>query len=102
MQPIIQYTLEPSGQCPVQAEGFINGLPFYFRSRHTCWSIDIAIPPNTDPVGGSERLIYVEDYKGHAYVEGEDNTHAAGWADKEECKEFVERAANIMASWSKT
>ena len=26
------------GNCPVQAEGKINGKPFYFRARGECWS----------------------------------------------------------------
>lgn len=30
------------GVCPVQAEGTINGKPFYFRARHGKWSLDIA------------------------------------------------------------
>lgn len=29
------------GNCPVQAEGFIGGKPFYFRARWLSWSIGI-------------------------------------------------------------
>lgn len=31
-----------SGLCPVQANGLIDGRPFYFRARHDAWSIRIA------------------------------------------------------------
>jgi hypothetical protein len=31
-----------SGLCPVQANGQIDGRPFYFRARHDEWSIRIA------------------------------------------------------------
>lgn len=35
------------GLCPVQAEGWVNGIPFYFRSRHDHWSVSIG----EDPIG---------------------------------------------------
>ena len=35
------------GKCPVQAEGLINGEPFYFRSRWKRWQFAIG----KDPVG---------------------------------------------------
>ena len=35
------------GKCPVQAEGLINGEPFYFRARWKRWQFGIG----KDPVG---------------------------------------------------
>lgn len=29
------------GNCPVQAEGTIDGKPFYFRARGSSWSMSI-------------------------------------------------------------
>jgi len=33
------------GNCPVQAEGTIEGHPFYFRARGSHWSLEISPPP---------------------------------------------------------
>ena len=35
------------GFCPVQAEGIIDGVPFYFRARWAHWTMSIG----DDPVG---------------------------------------------------
>ena len=37
------------GYCPCQADGTINGNPFYFRARHGKWTLDI-VKPGEDPV----------------------------------------------------
>lgn len=29
------------GNCPVQAEGMVDGQPFYFRARGAHWSLDV-------------------------------------------------------------
>lgn len=38
-----------AGECPVQAEGHINGKPFYFRARGDRWSIGIGGEPVSAP-----------------------------------------------------
>lgn len=38
------------GQCPVQAFGSVNGLPFYFHARFDRWVFAIAETPDGDPV----------------------------------------------------
>lgn len=38
------------GYCPVQADGFVNGLPFYFHARFDTWTFAIAQTPDIDPV----------------------------------------------------
>lgn len=45
------------GACPTQAEGTIHGLPFYFRSRHGSWSLQVT-NPGLDPL--SDDLVYEE------------------------------------------
>lgn len=39
-----------SGLAPVQAEGTIAGLPFYFRARHDKWDLSICAKPDGNPV----------------------------------------------------
>lgn len=69
------------GNCPVQAEGIINGKPFYFRARGDCWSIGIG---GDDPVMEPE-WSYEEEYG--------DGPYDAGWMTKEEARAFIEKAA---------
>ena len=38
------------GFCPVQGEGHIDGLPWYFRARGEHWSFSVAATPDGDPV----------------------------------------------------
>ena len=38
------------GACPVQADGWIGGHPFFFRARHSSWSLEIAADPAGDPL----------------------------------------------------
>lgn len=96
----IIYENGPCGNCPVQAEGFINGLPFYFRSRGGTWSLSIAKSVGKDPLEYEDCFFYQEDYKGKSFkIDQEINDKyivSAGWAEYEECKEFIERAATIL------
>jgi hypothetical protein len=57
------------GCCPVQAEGTVNGIPFYFRARGSQWSIEIG-----------DEWVYTEKY-------GEWPT--AGWMDFDEAKNLI-------------
>jgi hypothetical protein len=38
------------GFCPVQGEGTVKGLPFYFRARADTWIFAVANTPDGDPV----------------------------------------------------
>lgn len=68
------------GNCPVQAEGTINGEPFYFRARGEHWSLEI-----TDAEG---KLVweYDEDYPHGQY--------SAGWMTEDDAKTFIALAAS--------
>lgn len=68
------------GNCPVQAEGRIDGYGFYFRARGDQWSLEIY----TGPEGPWE---YEEDYGVWP---------AAGWMEKEEAEEFIYKAAKLF------
>ena len=91
MSAEIIYTSEPAGACPVQAEGTINGYPFYFRSRHMRWSIRIANNKDGDPFDDGS-WYFEEDYPS---IEGKEHLRrvSAGYASKEECIKFIERTA---------
>jgi hypothetical protein len=39
-----------AGMTPVQGEGTVNGLPFYFRARGRHYSFSVAATPDADPV----------------------------------------------------
>jgi len=54
------------GYCPVQAEGIIDGLPWYFRARWNSWSLSIARNPTDDPIdvrwGSASGWYFEEDW----------------------------------------
>jgi hypothetical protein len=71
------------GNCPVQAEGTINGKPFYFRARGTHWSLRVG---GADVVG-DPAWEYEEPY-------GE-GPYDAGWMSEQEARQFIDRAAAL-------
>jgi len=71
------------GNCPVQAEGKIDGKSFYFRSRGSSWSLSVG----GDLVSNPEWQ-YIEDY-------GEDE-FSAGWMPEDEARDFIEKAAGLF------
>jgi len=89
----IQYSNGPCGTCPVQAEGTINGYPFYFRSRHARWSLHVAATKESDPLDDDAWSI-IEDYP----VTGVTKNLLldAGYATEDECRRFIERHAEIF------
>jgi hypothetical protein len=86
---------EIGGACPLQAEGFIDGHPFYFRARGDRWQIGLAAQGGTQDDAVQATIMrdlppgywyYEEDY-------GEPNGFAAGWMPVREGLEFIEQAA---------
>jgi hypothetical protein len=97
----IEYKQEPSGKCPVQAEGKINGMPFYFRSRGGNWSLSISKTKRGNPLNYEKCYVHREPYNGIHRDEPEDfQGHkvqfGAGYAEPDECRAFIERAAGII------
>jgi hypothetical protein len=97
----IEYEQEPGGKCPVQAEGKINGLPFYFRSRGGHWSLSIAHAPDGDPLDYANSRVHCAPYDGVNRDEPQDfHGHkvqfGAGWAEPDECRVFIARAAALL------
>jgi len=89
----IKFTNGPCGYCPVQAEGTINGYPFYFRSRHACWALHVASSPSGDPLDDDAWSI-IEDYP----VTGVTKNLLldAGYATIPECVAFIKRQAKTF------
>ena len=73
------------GNCPVQAEGFIDGKEFYFRARGESWRMNIGGDVVLDP-----EWTYEEDYG--------DLPFAAGWMTKDEAWAFIKKAADLYRS----
>ena len=71
------------GNCPVQAEGTIDGKPFYFRARGSRWSMSI---------GGDDVVLdpdwYLEDDYG-------DDAFSAGWMTEVEARAFMGKAFEL-------
>lgn len=71
------------GNCPVQAEGAINGKSFYFRARGERWRMFI---------GGSDVVMDPEWFYEEPYGE---EKFAAGWMSEEEALGFIRKAAEM-------
>ncbi|MFG6572395.1 hypothetical protein ACGYLO_12380 [Sulfitobacter sp. 1A13353] len=83
--PVPEYDLAHlGGNCPVQAEGVINGKSFYYRARWDRWSLSIG----ADPIGAPE----------WTHVEICGAALEAGWMEEDEAKEHLERALALYAA----
>lgn len=71
------------GSCPVQAEGTIIGLPFYFRGRHNTISLCVGLTPTMD-VFDDNAWYYEEDYGYEAFE--------AGWIPVDAALSFIDRS----------
>ncbi len=80
------------GNCPVQANGTLDGYPFYFRARGEHWTMTIANSKDTpmDDLwsGYEEAWHYGEDYG--------DSQFAAGWMSEDEARAFLQKAAELF------
>ena len=68
------------GNCPVQAEGTVDGKPFYFRARGEHWRMGIGGDPVGDPEWSREE-------------KWGDSQFAAGWMEVGEAKKIIKRCA---------
>jgi hypothetical protein len=71
------------GQCPVQAEGKLDGNEFYFRARGERWTLS---------VGGADVVASPDWHYEESYGE---SRFDAGWMSKEEALNFLRKAANL-------
>lgn len=68
------------GNCPVQAEGTIDGKPFYFRARGEHWSFSVG----TDAIG---------DPDWHHEEKWGSGPYDAGWMSEETARRAIEWCA---------
>ena len=79
---------------PVQAEGTISGMPFYFRARHEHWSFAVSENPTVSPVEiqtqeqGSAHGFFAEERYG-------EDSFAASHVPLEEAGRIIERCAGM-------
>lgn len=79
------------GNCPVQAEGTVNGVPFVFKARGERWRLAIGEDPVAVSRGEKEGWYREADWG--------DKPFAAGWMPREEARAIIERcAADYMAA----
>lgn len=73
------------GNCPVQAEGTIDGVPFYFRARHRHWGMGIGGEPVCEPQWYRERPYGIGEFD-------------AGYMPLEDAERFIRAcAADFLA-----
>jgi hypothetical protein len=72
------------GNCPVQAEGFVDDKPFYFRARGEHWTMGIGGDPVCNP----------EWFLEECYGEG---PFDAGWMPQYEALGFLAKAIGLYA-----
>ena len=78
------------GNCPVQAEGTVDGAPFYFRARGNSWSMSIGAKPVEVCCGQADGW--------HMHRQWGDEPFAAGWMPVEEAMRLIREAAEAYAS----
>jgi hypothetical protein len=82
--------LSLGGMTPVQGEGTIAGLPFYFRARGQRYTFSVASTPDGDPLeawGGRDVAGY---HVQHPYG---DSQFAAGFMDLDVAEGFIRQCA---------
>jgi len=81
------------GQCPVQAFGTVNGLPFYFHARFDTWTFAISATPDIDPV-----QVAIENAPGfrvqHVYRKRTRGRCDASFMSHAQARVFIETTAN--------
>ena len=68
------------GNCPVQAEGAVDGQEFYFRARGARWSMSI---------GGDDHVLEPDWYHEEEWGDG---PFSAGWMPEDVAREMMAKA----------
>jgi len=79
MRKIFKWEYTPSGNCPVQANGWFLGYYFYFRARWSSATIEFYNDKGdyeVDIINSWFKLIETEEYK-------------AGWLSNRKCKLLI-------------
>ena len=75
------------GNCPVQSEGTVRGIPYYFRSRHENWTFSLGSDPITWEI---EALDF---HVSGLYKKGE--PEQAGYMPEDEAREIIKLCAEL-------
>lgn len=79
---IFQWVYKPSGNCPIQAEGYFLGYFFYFRARHELATMDFYNDRGDfDNNAFAKPIAYI--------IVKTDDDYEAGWLSKKECTFLV-------------
>jgi len=78
------------GNVPVQGEGTIDGLPWYFRARGRGWSFEVCKDPGmtADMPGWSNGLIFDVWHESHAWPD-------VGWIEHEDAEVIIHCCADL-------
>jgi len=95
----VQIVIEQvGGNCPVQAEGTINGVPFYFRARGKHWALHVGPDPLADGSWVHRERYSDPSAKGRFDSDPDDgDPYAAGWMTVDEVRAFIAKAAALYA-----
>lgn len=86
------------GACPLQGDGVVDGLPWYFRARGEHWSFSVAATPDGDPVG----VWVTDDPPGAWTTEDEaegDGLFAASWMPYAEAWRHIDASIAAWRAW---
>lgn len=78
------------GNCPVQGDGTVDGVPFYFRARGEHWSMSIGPDPVSICCG------MIDGW--HREQPWGDGPFAAGWMERDVAREIITRCAMEYSS----
>ena len=81
------------GDCPVQAEGTINGKRFYFRARGNRWRLEVSPDAEGDYLSWPDKpdpWCYEQDYG--------DGPFDAGWMSEDEARLMIVKGAAQYAA----
>lgn len=81
---------ELGGNCPVQAEGTIDGVPFYFRARGERWQLFVG----GDDLLGDPHWYHEEPWGDEAF--------SAGWMTEDEARALIQKGAQLYAKADKS
>lgn len=103
MQSIVGQGLQVfwGGNCPVQAEGRVDGLPCYFRARGESWQFCVAATPTGDPLDAYDHkggTFYIE---GQADETGKESEFRAGYMEDAEVKRHLSEAIDLFREWNR-
>ncbi len=83
------------GNCPVQAEGLIDGEPFYFRARWDSWSLSIGSDFEAESRYGIHGRDVVGQPRWHYDEEWGDDQFSAGWMPEGVAREMIDKGAAL-------